>query len=757
MTPRFPLALPNLKDPETINRLLALLCFIYILSPLLYFVPASDFEDRVIWTAWEGLNWTDGPMARRAFVQVILVFFANTLHVSPWVIWQVFLTVLAPLSVWLTYLFVRHFRPVGPLEFALFTLAVPYWVIHIQYPSDTTFAYPAVIASLYLTTKNRWWLPLAAVLALLAFKLRPDALPMAGVAALTIWVDRKFIRDKIIDCTIFSSVFLLAFVLLLGYFNLTIAGFFGSAMSTVHIDWPESFLGMDTILKVFTVNTLLVLPFYLQKIYRDFCEGGPVIALWVLVPIAIYAYLYRNLMVEPRWFTYVAPFVLLVLIDGGTLAIAYLKKFRLFRRRYTIAALIGILLFNPFLHITSLDATEGKNIVKRLSKANDRILFSYLHTGLLPALNLVYKANYYPCYTYTDWVVKEFLASPYSASVIFIIGSDGENIVHHRILDSFYSHFGIPYAPDTVGKNLAVQRRTYLMEYRYGGEKSKPGQSIERFTYRGKTLILVKNRGPLFANNDLPIVEIGTLDTYLNHAENRDPKFTPNDLFKAVSILISIPQYPQYLDKKSYCLINDRSAEVIPRVAAAAEATAKAKLQTPEAQRQKRYLNRQKILLQKNKEAHERWLADNPEYEKRLYDRVKDINKRTVKLTRYLILGFIAVLIVLSLVVVIVVRRWSLHTVIGLLSARQPAEGEAPTPTKASSEDLFGRFRLKIQLASIARRQNRLEEMCNRIEDRLQTSGDEKESLEALFKQIREELQEIAREREAVSPPSSQT
>lgn len=79
------------------------------------------------------------------------------------------------------------------------------------------------------------------------------------------------------------------------------------------------------------------------------------------------------------------------------------------------------------------------------------------------------------------------------------------------------------------------------------------------------------------------------------------------------------------------------------------------------------------------------------------------------------------------------------------------------SPSKDSSEDLYRHIRLKIQLFSIARRQKRLEAMCDRIEDRLQTAGDEKQSLEALLKQIREELNEIAQERQAVAPPRSLT
>jgi hypothetical protein len=61
-----------------------------------------------------------------------------------------------------------------------------------------------------------------------------------------------------------------------------------------------------------------------------------------------------------------------------------------------------------------------------------------------------------------------------------------------------------------------------------------------------------------------------------------------------------------------------------------------------------------------------KWREDIPDYEKRLYDRVKNINKRTVRLMNVVIGGFVLILIVLVVGFLRIFR---------ILEARQPHAG----------------------------------------------------------------------------------
>ena len=114
---RIPLAIPDFRDPKVLYTLFAVLCFVYILSPLVVFVTGEDIVDRVIWNIWEGSEWQYRPLWRRSFVFVVLVYLSDAFDLlSPWTVWQILHTILAPISIWLTYLFVRHFRKTGPLS-----------------------------------------------------------------------------------------------------------------------------------------------------------------------------------------------------------------------------------------------------------------------------------------------------------------------------------------------------------------------------------------------------------------------------------------------------------------------------------------------------------------------------------------------------------------------------------------------------------------------------------------------------------------
>jgi len=50
------------------------------------------------------------------------------------------------------------------------------------------------------------------------------------------------------------------------------------------------------------------------------------------------------------------------------------------------------------------------------------------------------------------------------------------------------------------------------------------------------------------------------------------------------------------------------------------------------------------------------WRKDIPDYEKRLYDRVKKINRRTVSIQRYVIIGAAALLIFIPGLVFLIIR-----------------------------------------------------------------------------------------------------
>lgn len=163
---------------------------------------------------------------------------------------------------------------------------------------------------------------------------------------------------------------------------------------------------------------------------------------------------------------------------------------------------------------------------------------------------------------------------------------------------------------------------------------------------------------------------------------------------------------------------------------------------------------RSAFLLWQNKIKNEMWLRSIPDYEKRLYDRVKRLNKRTVEVIRILIIGFLVVLIAVPLAIGLIMRRKARDIVIALRSGAvepkmlpQAGRGEQPRAAAPNASWLqrLRQVETDIRLAVIARRQKRLEKVCFRLERDL---GDEPSQPEVreLIEKLRWEIDNISNE-----------
>lgn len=740
----------------------------YTLLPSLIVLPVEGYEARLMWTTMEGYIYEGGPQVRRSFVQWLLLTFSDAFGIAPWSVWQILVGVLAPVSYFLTYSVVKHFRDIPLIHFALYALAIPYWIITVQFPSDTSLGVPFFIGAVYMATKGRWWLLLGGLLAVVAIRIRADALPIVGIIPIVIWVSREKFKDKAIDITLFVISSLAVGQAILSHYEISLADYLMKALS---MSSAVTFTGwtMDIYLKIFTFNTLVILPFYCVRVWRDVREGGIIKGLWVVVPLLLYVYAYRNLMTTPRYFAYVAPFMLIVFIDGFEEAVKFFRKYNFFRKYYVLPILVTLALFNPILHLWAVNIEHSKNPVEHFSRNYEKLLFSYLHTGLLPGLNFIYKNNYLSCFSRLEAEVKGFLASNDArAMILFALGNDSENNTHHRVYKSFFEYYGLDQTPNNFGKGFPLRMNS--VEFQDG--EAVPSHEAIAISYMDKTVLLFKIRGPLKGEYEIPFKESWVLKEFLKSSYNNELKFEKTDIKKAISFGLRTVPYPQYLQAERHCRFLDRSefleveqeaqplpvhttkvGDVIPPAHVAVG------ISRPSTQSQVQALVKPKSteadLLQKRADMNSEMLAQMPDFERRLYERVRKINTRTVNIQHLVIFG----LLIFSLAFVafgfLLIRRVMTNAALNIIptvdSLYKSGSDDAGLNSTGKNllevadnkwQLLFYRYRL----AQLRKKQTRIMSSLQKLENDFANSGNPTGEGGALLEKLRSETTRIGRE-----------
>lgn len=118
-------------------------------------------------------------------------------------------------------------------------------------------------------------------------------------------------------------------------------------------------------------------------------------------------------------------------------------------------------------------------------------------------------------------------------------------------------------------------------------------------------------------------------------------------------------------------------------------------------------LSRSEFLFRENQRKHQEWLAQIPDYEMKLYDRVKKINKRTVRLTRSIIFGLVIVLIFVSGVLYLILTRAAKEACLSIHGSLDPGNKNAVRARR--------RFDLERYFKKIRKDQDVVDELLFRI------------------------------------------
>lgn len=621
---------------------------VYLFLPLLIVLPVEGYETRLLWEGIEGFLYTGDLAIRRAFIQQITTFFGNALHVNPWTIWQAIVVVGSPISFLFTYLFVRHFRQISFPHFVLCALAIPSWIVVTQFASDTSLAYPFVTGALYFATRGKFWGLLSGLFVIFAMRARPDAILFLVIIPFVIWVDRKTLRESFIDGALFVLGAVGVAAATLAFYGQTLNHYLISALGQSGMVFPFGWT-FDILMKVFTFNSVLVAPFYLIKLFRDAREKKLLSVAWVFIPIIMYVYAYRNVLVTPRYIVYVTPFILIFFYDGARAAIETVRQWRPFKHWLVLPGFIAVLLFNPLFHIASLGG-NSESLAERLSRNYEKMIYARLHTGLVPGLNLIYKEIFYSCFRKLDGYIEDFLASPYRGTVLFAFGNDSENTAHHRVLQTYMYHFGIPFSPEMTGKNLPIKHDVTLLD----DGRARPGQEINTFTYQGKTFVLIKMRGPLHAMSELPASENWALNQFLALSQQGPDPLKTGDLYKVVSFNLLASYYPKWLTKQGHCewrpyvFSPPSKAVATPAPAAPTSEAPQPAMSADIARNAPLPKSRIATLIEQppqpppigaeeerlRKLENDRWLQSMPDFEMRLYERLRQTTKKVVTVER---------------------------------------------------------------------------------------------------------------------------
>ena len=155
-------------------------------------------------------------------------------------------------------------------------------------------------------------------------------------------------------------------------------------------------------------------------------------------------------------------------------------------------------------------------------------------------------------------------------------------------------------------------------------------------------------------------------------------------------------------------------------------------------------------LAQENLEAFREWRQGIPDYEKRLYDRVKSINKRMVTIQSVTIIGM-ALILIINLGTLFLIVKWrggyprSITTPEEKLQKdRMRLAGIMETERKfrRSIAERADRIRLK----NLSRRQIELKNAVMELESFVASTDGSNEELDKLMKSIKDWVQEIQKE-----------
>ncbi|OAN55101.1 hypothetical protein A6A05_00640 [Magnetospirillum moscoviense] len=478
------------------------------------------------------------------------MFFANRLQMQPWDVWHASIIIMAPVAFLFTYGFVRHFRPMNLGGFVVLTLAIPYWLITIQFPSDTTLGYPFVAAAYFFLVKRRLFLPLAAGLLIVAARARMDALPLAAVAVLILWIDRPDWRRWFVDSLIFGLSYLVIGQAVLMAHGTTLLALLRNTLSLSQAmeftDWRT-----DIWSKTFTFNLVLVSPFILFEAWRVRHEPAAVgrRLLWVL-PVLMYVYLWRNLTTSPRYLCYLAPFLMILTYDGFRGAVAFLRERLPFARcPWVVPALTAFVLFDPTLHLVSLKGNSD-NLAERTHRNIEKMLTGNFNTGLLFGFNAYYGFQYDRCFAYVEDTIDGFLRSPYPRLTMFVWGNDTENNVHQLTEERLFAWSGVRFGPETSGPNLPFKVEKLALRT---DETPELEQIVVTFTAQDKQIVLFRLTGPNSART-MHTIEGEMLTKYL--AETGQT-YRPDAYYKVLGFNLITSYYPAWLERDGHCRIRD--------------------------------------------------------------------------------------------------------------------------------------------------------------------------------------------------------
>ncbi len=270
------------------------------------------------------------------------------------------------------------------------------------------------------------------------------------------------------------------------------------------------------------------------------------------------------------------------------------------------------------------------------------MIYARLHTGLVPGLNFIHKKLFYSCFRKLDGYIKDFLASPYRGTVLFAIGNDSENTAHHRVLQTYMYHFGIPFSPAATGKNLPIKHDVTLLD----DGRAQPGQEINTFTYEGKTFVLIKMRGPFDAMSELPASENWAINQFLALSQQGPEPLKMEDFYKVISFNLLTSYYPKWLTKEGHC--GWRPYVIAPGnrgIAAPAPETPPPAMPADTARAAPLPKSRIATLIEQppligaeeerwRKLENDRWLRSMPDFEMRLYERLLQTTRKVVTVER---------------------------------------------------------------------------------------------------------------------------
>lgn len=155
-------------------------------------------------------------------------------------------------------------------------------------------------------------------------------------------------------------------------------------------------------------------------------------------------------------------------------------------------------------------------------------------------------------------------------------------------------------------------------------------------------------------------------------------------------------------------------------------------------------------LAQENLEAFREWREGIPDYEKRLYDRVKSINKRTVTIQSIAIIGTAVILVINLCTLFLIVIRGRVYTRSISTPEEKRQKGGVTLAGIVEDERRFRRSIAeradRVRLKSLSRRQIELRNAVAELESFVASTDGSNEQLDELMKSIKDWVHEIQKE-----------